>query len=653
MRYRQVHLDFHTSEKIPAIAAAFDPARFQTALRLGHIDSITIFAKCHHGWHYHPTAAGRLHPHLGFDLLKAQIEAAHAIGVKTPVYLSAGLDEQTYWREPGWARREANGSVPWAGSNDKAGFHEMCMNSPYLDQLAAQVEETARNYDVDGIFLDIVGPRPCWCCRCVTERLSHGDAADPALIATQSRRVYLAYTRRMREALDRAKPGARIFHNAGHITRGDLEIARQNTHLELESLPTGGWGYDHFPLSAGYARTTGMEFLGMTGKFHLSWGEFGGFKHPNALRYEAAAAIAQGAAVSVGDQLHPDGAMEEATYATIGAAFAEVEAKEPWIGDVRSLAEVALLSYEAIGQSIHEHGKGNGIDEGAVRMLLEGHVWFDVVDKLADWSRYKLLVLPDAIRPDQALATKLLAYVQAGGRILATGTSGLRADSDEQILDFGAVDAGPSPFAPEYIVPVDAVGPWPRAAFVVYGAGRRLQLRGGTVLAEREEPYFNRALGSFCSHQHTPNRRGAAGPAIVAGPHGTWIAHPICQLYLEKGQQILRELFMQALRRELGGLQIDSNLPSAGRLTLMRQNAQRRDVLHILFATPVKRGNGVEVIEDLTPLADVHIAVRRASKPSAVRLVPDNRELPYDYADGRVSFSVPQVICHQMVELAD
>lgn len=652
MRYRQVHLDFHTSEKIAGVGSAFDPARFQAALRLGHVDSITLFAKCHHGWHYHPTAAGRVHPTLGGDLLRAQIDAARAIGVKTPVYLSAGLDEQTYWREPGWARRNADGSVPWAGTNDRAGFHELCMNSPYLDQLAAQVEESARLYGEDGIFLDIVGPRSCWCCRCVQERLAEGDAADPARIAAQSRRVYLTYTRRMREAVDRGRPGARLFHNAGHITRGDLEIARQNTHLELESLPTGGWGYDHFPLSAGYARTTGMEFLGMTGKFHLSWGEFGGFKHPNALRYEAAAAIAQGAAVSVGDQLHPDGAMEEATYAVIGAAYAEVEAKEPWLAGARSLAEVALLSHEAVAGP-GSHGHSNPADEGAVRMLLEGHVWFDVVDAQADWSRYRVLVLPDAIRPDAALEARLLAYVRTGGRVVATGASGLRAGEDRQVLDFGADDAGPSPFDPEYITPAAAVAPWLRTAFVVYGAGRRLAPRGGTVLATREEPYFNRALGAFCSHRHTPNRRGAAGPAIVAGPHGTWIAHPVCGLYHAKGQQILRELFMLALRRELSGLQVETSLPSAGRLTLMRQDAQRRDVLHLLFATPSKRGDGVEVIEDLVPLADVTVQVRRAAKPSRVRLVPDGRELACDWRDGRASFTVPRLLCHQMVEIAD
>jgi hypothetical protein len=569
------------------------------------------------------------------------------------VYISAGLDEQTYWRNPGWARRDANGNVPWAGTNDRAGFHELCMNTPYLDQLAAQVEETGRLYGEDGLFLDIVGPRPCWCCICVQERLKDGDPADPKRIAAQNRRVYLSYTRRMREALDRGRPGARIFHNSGHITRGDLEIARQNTHLELESLPTGGWGYDHFPLSAGYARTTGMEFLGMTGKFHLSWGEFGGFKHPNALRYEAAAAIAQGAAVSVGDQLHPDGCMEEATYATIGAAYAEVAAKEAWLGGARSLAEVALLSHEAVSQnSTHPHGHAGGSDEGAVRMLLEGHVWFDVVDREADWAHYKLLVLPDAIRADAALEAKLQAYVTGGGRVLATGESGLRADADVQVLDFGADDAGLSPFEPEYLVPCQPVGPWPKTSFVVYGAGRVLKLRGGTVQVEREEPYFNRALGSFCSHAHTPNRRGAVSPAVVSGPHGTWIAHPLCKLYVDKGQQILREIFIDALKRELP-LQVESNLPSSGRVTLMRQDAQTRDVLHLLFATPIKRGNGVEVIEELLPLHDVSVAVRRPGKPGTVKLAPQGTALPFTYESGRVRFTVPKLVCHQMVEMAD
>jgi hypothetical protein len=58
------------------------------------------------------------------------------------------------------------------------------------------------------------------------------------------------------------EPQMRVFHNSGHVGKGDREGAlRYNSHLELESLPTGGWGYDHFPVSARYAATTGPAFL--------------------------------------------------------------------------------------------------------------------------------------------------------------------------------------------------------------------------------------------------------------------------------------------------------------------------------------------------------------------------------------------------------
>jgi hypothetical protein len=130
-----------------------------------------------------------------------------------------------------------------------------------------------------------------------------------------------AYARRQRY-LEAANAAARlgradlpVFHNAGHLPQGDRSVFRHFSHFEIESLPTGGWGYDHFPLSAAYARTIGKAYLGMTGKFHTTWGEFGGYKHPNALNYECSLMLAFGAGCSVGDQLHPTGEIDESTYA--------------------------------------------------------------------------------------------------------------------------------------------------------------------------------------------------------------------------------------------------------------------------------------------------------------------------------------------------
>ena len=64
MNFRQVHLDFHTSEKIDGIGSEFSKENFQAMLKLGHVNSITVFSKCHHGWTYHPTKASVQHPGL-------------------------------------------------------------------------------------------------------------------------------------------------------------------------------------------------------------------------------------------------------------------------------------------------------------------------------------------------------------------------------------------------------------------------------------------------------------------------------------------------------------------------------------------------------------------------------------------------------------
>ena len=77
LSFRQVHLDFHTSECIDGIGSAFSKEQFQEMLKVGHLSSITVFSKCHHGWAYHPSEANEIHPGRKFDLLQAQIEAAH------------------------------------------------------------------------------------------------------------------------------------------------------------------------------------------------------------------------------------------------------------------------------------------------------------------------------------------------------------------------------------------------------------------------------------------------------------------------------------------------------------------------------------------------------------------------------------------------
>ena len=115
---------------------------------------------------------------------------------------------------------------------------------------------------------------------------------------------------RLERAVHKYQPSASVFHNGGHMPKGNARINAAQSHYELESLPTGGWGYDHFPLSALWAAAGDKEYLGMTGKFHTSWGEFGGYKHPNALLYEVLLSAALGAKCSVFVDPFPNKAFE-------------------------------------------------------------------------------------------------------------------------------------------------------------------------------------------------------------------------------------------------------------------------------------------------------------------------------------------------------
>ncbi len=320
LKFRQVHLDFHTGPQIPDVGSGFKKEEFQKALINGHVDSITLFSKCHHGYSYHPTEVNEIHPSLTFDLLGEQLAACAEIGVRAPVYISAGFDEKEAVSHAEWLFKHS----PSQGHDflTYAGYHLLCYNTPYLDLLVKQTEEVMRRYDPCELCFDISNVRACHCNFCIQSMLDKGlDPNRQADVELFGEQVYANYCDRLQKAVRKYNGDTVIFHNAGNILRGRRDLAYRNTHhLELESLPTGGWGYDHFPMSASYVRNLGREYLGMTGKFHLTWGEFGGFKHPNALIYETSLSLAFGAKCSIGDQLHPSGKANTATYRLIGRA---------------------------------------------------------------------------------------------------------------------------------------------------------------------------------------------------------------------------------------------------------------------------------------------------------------------------------------------
>jgi Hypothetical glycosyl hydrolase 6/Beta-galactosidase trimerisation domain len=446
LRFRQIHLDFHTSEFIGPIGSDFDPEEVAETLLKANVDSVTCFARCHHGWLYFDSKAfpERKHPHLQKELLPRQIEACHHLGIRVPIYVTVQWDHYTATRHPEWVAQDSGGRVIGTPPFEAGFYQTLCLNTPYrafLKELTAEVLDT---FPTDGLFFDIVWPVACACRYCRDRMLAANlEPSNENARKWFGLQTVNEFKQDMTRFVRTRNPDCTIFYNAGHIGPRHRPVKTAYSHFELESLPGGDWGYIHFPVTIRYARNLGLDCLGQTGKFHTSWGDFHSFKNLPALRYECLRMLTHGAKCLIGDQLAPSGRIDRDVYQLVGEVYGEVARKEPWCVGARPVTEIGVLTPEeffGLERLLPEALKG------ATRILEQGGHQFDVLDTASDFSKYRLLILPDHIPVSGELAQRLEHYVTDGGSILASFASGMdRAETRFNTDLFGVTLVNPGP----------------------------------------------------------------------------------------------------------------------------------------------------------------------------------------------------------------
>jgi hypothetical protein len=672
--FRQIHLDFHTSAQIEGIGADFDPDVFADTLERAHVNSINLFARGHHGWVYYDTTCfpERRHPHLKRDLLREQIEACHARGIRTPVYVTVQWDHYTALRHPEWRVMRADGCLEGTPPYEPGFYRRLCLNTPYVDWLEGFVEEVVQTLPADGLWLDIVDAQDCSCWYCRQGMVTQGlDPSDRTQRVMYGRQVLRTFQREMTQHIHRHDPELLVFYNSGHVGPRHREMIDAFTHLELESLPSGGWGYLHFPIAARYARTLGKPFLGMTGKFQTSWGDFHSYKNPAALEFECFHMLALNAQCSIGDQLPPRGAIDRPTYDLVGGVYAQVEEKEPWCVGAKRLVDIGVLTPEEFDPALSRAHVDFRPIQGATRMLQEGAHQFDIIDSSADLAAYKVVVLPDQIPVSDAFAAKLTRYLAQGGALISSFASGTNDTQTEfalgalgvRLASEGPCDAQgslvrgceyPGNAYAQYIVPREALSRGLRQAeHVMYMRGMDVEAaEGSEVLADVVRSYFDRTYEHFCSHRQTPSSGQVIGPGVVQRGRSIYFGHPIFAQYQTKAPRWCRQLLLNALDRLLPEPLVRVDGPTGALVTLNDQQAEGRWVLHLLYYVPERRCEEFDVIEDVVPLHDVPVSVRVDRAVREVQCVPAGEQLPFDQEAGRVQFAVPVVHGHQMIALS-
>lgn len=658
-RFRQIHLDFHTSELIPDVGAAFDADAFAGRLADARVNWVTLFAKCHHGLSYYPTRAGTVHPTLKIDLLGEQVEACRKRGIVTPAYISVRVDEHNARVHPDWLGRLKDGKVWKWGEPLAAGWYQHCMNNKaYVDELEAQAVEVLKAYDVEGIFFDMCYcPDPgCYCPRCYDSMKKRG--LDFASDADHQRHEYLItreYTQRLARTIRRIKKNATIFFN-GRMRPGIGQELDVFTHVEIEALPTGGWGYAFFPIHARYGRVLGKPLQGMTARFHKSWADFGGVKTSDQLMFEAGTILAAGAVMNVGDQCHPRGMLDKGAYEVIGKAFSHVETCEPWCFGATAESEIGVMMLpdgaESGGKAVgagHMASINTSVD-GAGRMLLELKHQFDLIYPDTKLDPYRVVILPDSGVVDAATRKALSAHVARGGAILASHKATLQ-DGAFGCPGLPVNYLQDNPAKPCYLDLGRELGEGlPESCFVFYEDSLFVKpAAGAKAMGRLVGTYFNRAYDHFCSHNQTPFSEPTKHPVAVVKKRVAYLAPAVFKAYREHAYSLYKTIVGRMLDRLLAEPLVKVKAPSAMEVSVNRQKKEKRLVVHLVNFQPQRRHINVEWIEDLYPVRDIALAVRMGKRPTAVYLAPDRQPLPFTMDGAYCRVTVPEVVAHQMV----
>lgn len=680
LRFRQIHLDFHTHQSISGIGSDFDPEEFAATLEAAHVNSINLFARGHHGYNYYyskkfPELA---HPHLERDLLREQIDACHARGIRTPIYITVGWDQVICDQHPEWRVVEPNGRMNGPEPYQDGFWHNICLNSPYKKLLKERFEDVLTTFaPVDGLWLDIIQVKDCSCTYCKQGMLDAGlDPSDPIVRRDYGWKVLHSFKREMSEFIRGIQEDCLIFYNAGHIGPHHRSVAEAYTHFEIESLPTGGWGYKHFDMVMLYARTLGLNSLGMTGKFHTMWGDFHSFKNQVALEYECFKMLALGAKCCVGDQLHPTGKICQTTYKLIGSVYSEVAKREPWCSAVKPVTEIGVFSPEEFDLA-HGHPMIEGDSGklrpilGTIRILQEAGHQFDIIDSQSDLRGYKLLILPDNIPMDETFATKLEDFLAQGGSLIASYASGMNSEKTKFVLDALGVSLSgegeqdlqgelvrgkyyPHHNYVDYLLPGEGINTGlEETEYVMYMRGMHIAAKDQTqVLTNMVAPYFDRTYRHYMSHRQTPSSRKVDGPGIVQHGRCIYFVHPIFSQYQANAPRWCKQFILNAIQRLLPEPLIRTNAPSTALVSVNAQEQHHRWIVHLLHYIPERRNDLIDIIEDVIPLYKIEVSVKTGQAVKKVTCVPAGEELDFRLDNGRDIFIVPKIEGHQMIELS-
>lgn len=654
-----IFFDFHTMPACPDVGAGFDFDAITGQLADCGVDYMVFPARCNLGVAYYNTKVGIRHPSLQYDLIGKLSEACQKRDIALSCYINTGLSHEEALLHREWCVLNPEGYTYRPNRLDHF-FRQMCYNTGYTEHLEEMIRELVSGYPISGLFFDCMHTQPCVGVECIREMKELGVnwQCDEELHQYN----YMKMNRFARRIADTAKavnPNLLLYCNGiDYEAQSDI-----GTYLEFECLPTGGWGYETLPVGARYLRTLGKPVLNMSGRFHKSWGDFGGIRTEASLEYDCVYGMANAMRTTIGDHFHPRGDINKAVFDLYKRLYDRLQRYEPWLDKATAEVDTAIVwpypypGYKYMAPAAREtFSQYYTALKGACRLLCELKWQFDIVTDFVDWDKYELLVLPDRTPLNEEWAGRIRKHLDKGGAILSSAWSGLDPEGKDFVFeDWGLHFTGEDPYDPAFFRPAAEVAErMPDMPVTLYQKGTSIEpLPGTEVLAEIIAPYYNRHWDGEHGFVYLPPDKPTGRAALTQKGRLGHFSHPVFSSYNLDAQVPIKQIVANLLGRIMPSPLVKApGLPSFARANVTAQPGRR--MLHLMSYVPERRGGTVDMIEERIELRDVAVALRAdGHEVKSVYLAPDREALPFEVRDGYIHTTVPKVDGYAMVVFED
>jgi hypothetical protein len=625
-----IHFDFHAREDCTAVGSNTTPEMVAEILDQVKPDYIQIDCKGHPGYSSYPTKVGNPVPGFVGDPLRVWRQVTADKGVGLYMHYSGVWDSAQVAKHPEWAS---------VGADGKPNAKATSVFGPYADELLIpQLRELAGVYGVDGAWVD----GECW-----ATVPDYGEKAtkafrdatgiqtlpkkpgEPNGFAFQQfhREAFRQYLRHYVSEVKKTNPEFQLCSNWAFTDHMAEPVSAPVDFLSGDYAPDDS--VNSARLSARFLVRQGLPWDLMAWSFSRKKGANGMSLQKTApqLEREAAVVVALGGGFQAYFKQKRDGSVYLEQMPVMAETAKFCRERQALCHHAMPVPQVALL----LSTAGHYH-KINGLYNrdlscvsGVLQALLESQHAVEVVSEHQVKGRlaeYPLVVVPEWAYLEPAFRDDLVAYAEKGGNLLLVGPKcaalfqkelGVTLESEPsskpQALAYAGGEAKTKGFA--------------QAAML--GAGAEAF---GTLRAD---------AGSAATPAASVASLGKGRIAAVYADLGqsyNGVRSPVVRGFLNA---LARQLFPRPMAEVTGSPDVD--------VCLMRKGGKLLVNL-VNTSGPHQTEPIQEAIQPVGPLA---VTLRLPRKPKKLTLEPGGRPLDFEYCQGVVTLTVPQLDIHCVI----